>query len=575
MAASAHSAKTPVGLRSASLATLRILAHRMAHQDEPPDAGTLLAAAPVAPDARALALWRGRVDALALGARYTNATLHARLSPAHGSRQQLFTQLEQCRVEALGARHLPGMRANLAALQSASPISSTSRLLNAVRYHLGAPFAVGQASDLTPEALPLITRMAGLLRDQSAFGREALALVALLAMPDEASPDPSADMTRTRPNAGTDPSPAPQARRSVAEARSASPHVGILHRISREPRGIVVPQETVPVIGAARYHAYTRHFDRVLDAADVFEPARRSVLERQLNEQLKVTRSNFARWAHRLQRHLMVRQMRAWQFDLEEGVLDGARLTRVVTDPVKPLSFKQETPENFPLTAITILVDCSGSMRGAPIAIAAACTGLLGAVLERCGVRTEILGFTTARWRGGRSREQWITNARPDDPGRLTDLLHIVFKSGDTPWRRARRNLAAMLEDTLLKENVDGEALQWAHERLLRRPEPRRILMVISDGAPLDDATLAANDFGYLDRHLRTVIRDIESASPVELYAIGIGHNVGAYYSKAFTVSGPEDLGEAMVTQLIGLFDTPRTRVARREVRDTARSARQ
>jgi cobaltochelatase CobT len=311
-----------------------------------------------------------------------------------------------------------------------------------------------------------------------------------------------------------------------------------------------------------------------VDAADICEPARRDALEKQLIEQLQMTRSNLARWAHRLQRHLMVRQMRTWQFDLEEGVLDSAKLTRVVTDPVKPLSFKQESSENFPLTAITILVDCSGSMRGTPIAIAAACTGLLGTVLERCGVRTEILGFTTARWRGGRSREQWVADRRPADPGRLTDLLHVVFKNGDTPWRRARRNLAVMLEDSLLKENVDGEALQWAHERLMRRPEPKRILMVISDGAPLDDATLAANDYGYLDRHLRAVIKDIENDSPVELYAIGIGHNVGAYYSKAFTVSGPEDLGEAMVTQLIGLFDTPRIRMARREGRDAAKTAR-
>jgi cobaltochelatase CobT len=241
-----------------------------------------------------------------------------------------------------------------------------------------------------------------------------------------------------------------------------------------------------------------------------------------------------------------------------------------VTDPFKPLSFKQEASEDFPQTAISILVDCSGSMRGAPIAIAAACTELLGMVLERCGVRTEILGFTTARWRGGRSREQWLLAGRPADPGRLTDLLHIVFKDGDTPWRRARRNLAAMLDDSLLKENVDGEALRWAHERLLRRPEPRRILMVVSDGAPLDDSTLAANDYGYLDRHLRSVIAGIETSSPVDLYAIGIGHNVGAYYSRAFTVSGPGDLGEAMVTQLIGLFGSPRTHGPTGNVRGAA-----
>lgn len=283
------------------------------------------------------------------------------------------------------------------------------------------------------------------------------------------------------------------------------------------------------------------------------EPAE-GELDPEVAARLRDIRSGFARWAHRLQRHLLARQMRAWQFDREEGVLDAARLTRVVTDPLQPLSFKEETPGDFPLTAVTLLLDCSGSMRGLPIATAAGCTELLAAVLERSGVRVEILGFTTRQWRGGQSREKWLADSRPANPGRLTDLLHIVYKRGDVSWRRARRNLAAMLEEKLLKENVDGEALIFAHERLLRRPEPRRILMVISDGAPLDDATLAANDPGYLDRHLRAVIRDIERRGAVELLAVGIGHNVGAYYSRSFTVSGPENLGEAIVTQLIALL---------------------
>jgi cobaltochelatase CobT len=249
--------------------------------------------------------------------------------------------------------------------------------------------------------------------------------------------------------------------------------------------------------------------------------------------------------------------MRSWEFDLPEGLLDGARLTRVVTDPVQPLSFKAEKAEDFPLTAVTVLIDCSGSMRGRPIAMAASCAQVLGKVLERCGVNSEILGFTTRQWRGGQSRVKWLADARPQDPGRLTDLLHIVYKRSETPWRRARRNLAMMLDDTLLRENVDGEALQWAYERILRRPEPRRILMVISDGAPLDDSTLAANDLGYLDRHLHLIVDKIRRTT-VELIAIGIGHDVGVYYPRAFTVSGPDDLGEAMVAQLIALLGRPR-----------------
>jgi cobaltochelatase CobT len=262
------------------------------------------------------------------------------------------------------------------------------------------------------------------------------------------------------------------------------------------------------------------------------------------------------RWAHRLQRRLMSRCMSRWQFDVEEGLLDCARLPRIVLHPTEPLSFKQEAPAEFPETAVSILVDNSGSMRGAPIATAAVCADVLGSVLDRCGVKCEILGFTTRAWRGGRARERWSASGRAEKPGRLTELRHIVYKDMDAPWRRARRSLGAMLHPDLLKENVDGEALLWAHERLIRRPEQRRILIVISDGAPLDDATLATNDAEYLERHLGQVIAWLGRSSAVELHAIGIAHDVTAYYPRAVTISDSDELGKALFTRLAELLDS-------------------
>ena len=261
------------------------------------------------------------------------------------------------------------------------------------------------------------------------------------------------------------------------------------------------------------------------------------------------------RWAHRLQRRLMALQLRSWQFDRDDGLLDAARLTRLVTHPLEPLAYKQESEAAFPDTVVALLIDNSGSMRGTPIVTAAVCAELLGRVLERCGVKSEILGFTTGGWRGGRARAQWAANGRPIHPGRITELRHIVYKHADEPWRRARERLGLMLEPDLLKENVDGEALLWAHQRLLRRAEQRRVLLVISDGAPLDEATVEANGARYLERHLQTVIEWIETRSAVELAAVGIGHDVARYYRRAVTLPSAADLGEALVVQLLDLFD--------------------
>ena len=279
-----------------------------------------------------------------------------------------------------------------------------------------------------------------------------------------------------------------------------------------------------------------------------------------LDKQLSHLGSVVGRLANRLQRRLLAQQDRGWDFDLEEGYLDPARLARIVTDPQVPLSFKMERDTDFRDTVVTLLLDNSGSMRGRPITVAATCADILARTLERCGVKVEILGFTTRAWKGGLAREAWLKAGKPATPGRLNDLRHIVYKSADAPWRRSRRNLGLMMREGLLKENIDGEALLWAHDRLMRRPEQRKIMMMISDGAPVDDSTLSVNPGNYLERHLRQVIEELETKSPVELLAIGIGHDVTRYYRRAVTIVDAEELAGAMTEQLASLFEEDRRR---------------
>jgi cobaltochelatase CobT len=305
----------------------------------------------------------------------------------------------------------------------------------------------------------------------------------------------------------------------------------------------------------AAYRVFTTAFDETIDAADLCDPVELGRLRALLDQQLSALSSVVARLANKLQRRLMAQQSRSWTFDLEEGVLDAARLSRVIVDPTSPLLFKAESDSPFRDTVVTLLLDNSGSMRGRPIMVAAVCADILARTLERCGVKVEILGFTTRAWKGGQSREAWITAGKPANPGRLNDLRHIIFKAADAPWRRAKKNLGLMMREGLLKENIDGEALLWAHERLMARPEQRRILMVISDGSPVDDSTQSANQPLYLDRHLREVIADIENRSPAELLAIGIGHDVTRWYRRAVTLADVEQLGGAMVENLAALFE--------------------
>jgi cobaltochelatase CobT len=541
----------------------------------------LMAERPRAPDGAAIARWRGRIDAFALRARLVDARCFARHQPDGEVARRLFALLEQNRVEALGARRFAGMGANLAALAQESWIRTgpegvirsdaagwieTFALLTRVPF--GSPLPEAARASLThrwrswmsPQEATEVEVLAGLLEDQDAFDAQARRVVQTVlngasslqhAEPAPAEAGPAQPGARERgPPSSADPDPAAGVRRvgldgEVEAGGRASDASGVsgASEVSGER------------LSAAPYQVQTTAFDTTLLAGELYDAATlargRAELDRRVGSHL----SRIVRWAHRLQRKLLALQQRSWQFDCEEGVLDASRLYRVVTRPLEPLAYQRQADSRFPETVVTLLVDNSGSMRGVPIATAAVCAELLGRVLERCGVRTEILGFTTRCWNGGRPRRQWVMAGCPAGPGRLAELCHIVYKSADEPWRRASHRLGAMLHDELLKENVDGEALLWAWGRLRRRPERRRILVVICDGAPLDEATLGANDVLYLDRHLRAVIAGIERERSVELAAIGIGHDVTAYYPRAVTLPDTAALEEALVSQLLDLFE--------------------
>lgn len=531
-----------------------------------------------------LARWRGRVDALAARVRYGDAAVQARLRPTGRTAQLLFSLLEQARVESLGAGAFAGVRANLEALAQdswirARPGSVVRRTAGGsdgaawietfallARVPLGAPLppaallgrSHGWRSWISGEQVRELEVLAALLEDPAAFAAQSLRVIAAVLGADAAAGDEPRNPLSAQPAPGESSAATASARTSRASPGSADPMTWAELPAAAPLQTREEPGKH-PVRTAAPYRVFTTRFDETVSAAELRDPGTLERSRRELDRHLARLLPGVTRWAHRLQRRLLALQMRAWRFDLEEGLLDASRLSRVVTHPLEPLAYKQEGEAQFPATAVTLLVDNSGSMRGLPIATAAVCAELLGRVLERCGVASEVLGFTTRDWRGGRARAQWRTAGAPRGPGRLCELRHIVFKSAEQHWRRARPSFGLMLDDEQLKENVDGEALLWAHERLLRRPEPRRILLVISDGAPMDEATLEANEPDYLERHLRAVIDWIERDARVELAAVGIGHDVAAYYRRALTVPGVEQLGEAIVSQLIDLFEPPAT----------------
>jgi len=527
----------------------------------------------------ALSRWRGRIDSLAFRQRYSDPVCYARFEPQTRTERTLYSLLEQVRVELLAGREFPGARQNLGSLAHerwlrsrpeamlrSSPSAWFETLALLVRGALDAPLPEqaraslreGWRSWLREGETAEVERLRELVGNQQAYARQSLNVIAAFLAGATKSEQPQQSQ---EPDADVQPAEhrAQRIEKAGGDIQETSDAGDPLASVQlREPGPPPAPgegAESYPL-----YRIYTTEFDAVERATTMRDAATLARMRQEVDRLAGKRLDGVGRWAHKLQRRLQSLQTRYWQFDLEEGVLDAARLTRLVTHPFEPLSYKIEQECEFPDTLVTLLVDNSGSMRGVPIANAALCAELLGRVLERCGVKTEILGFTTRGWRGGRARAQWVAAGRPANPGRVTELLHVVYKSADEPWRRARGCLGLMLDSNMLRENVDGEALLWAHARMLSRPEHRRILIVISDGAPRDDATLDANDPQYLERHLQATIESIEQHSPVELVAIGIGHDVKRYYRRAVTLANSDTLGEAIVGQLLELFERPGAR---------------
>jgi cobaltochelatase CobT len=544
---------------------------------------------------------RGAADSAALRLRYHDVRLHSSLAPADPEARAVFDALETARVEAIGARAMSGVRANLAELVDARVRSDAIvRARNAEEVPLATAVGLIARERLTGEAPP-VSAQAGLklvegwiedkaaaeldslaltLDDQAAFARlsrqllEDLELAAALdenadeleetgeEEGDEAAGDEGEDEGESVPQEGDAEMRAEQADESGDESQQVEDYESEEEDLADgdeasdtgQPGQVRRNWELAP---PTDYRAFTTRFDEMIEAGELCDEAELNRLRAYLDQQIGGLQGVVTKLANRLQRRLMAQQARSWEFDQEEGLLDAARLARVIVNPRHALSFKVERETDFKDTVVSLLIDNSGSMRGRPIAIAAICADILARTLERCGVATEILGFTTRAWKGGQSRELWLSDGRPTHPGRLNDLRHIVYKQAGEPYRRARRNLGLMMREGLLKENIDGEALLWAHQRLLARPEERRILMVISDGAPVDDSTASANGGTYLERHLREVIGWIEQKSPVELVAIGIGHDVTRYYDRAVTIMDAEQLGGAMIEQLARLFEMP------------------
>ena len=549
-----------------------------------------------------VAIARGQADAQAMKMKHHDAVLHARMRPADAVAGAVFDAVEQARSAGLGARSMTGLHDNLTAEIAARlasdpiarattvdevPLSSAVELL--VRERI-AGLAVPESAEaglalvrdgIESRASDDLDALGLVIDDQAAFAQLATRMLQHL---DLLAPDTPLDATDPD-DAGTDQEQAPDESEQGEEEQSGG-SADMDARIERREGESGEPQEgdidpeamdgddegemgdmgddaPMPVrpnrnhgeIPDFSYRIFTQAHDETIAANELCDAEELTRLRGFLDQQLVPLQSAVTRLANRLQRRLMAQQNRAWEFDQDEGMLDAARLARVVANPTLSLSYKIERDTEFRDTVVTLLIDNSGSMRGRPISIAAICADILARTLERVGVKTEILGFTTRTWKGGQSREDWLAAGRPANPGRLNDVRHIIYKQADEPWRRARNALGLMMREGLLKENIDGEALVWAHSRIIHRPEDRRILMVISDGSPVDDSTLSVNAGGYLDQHLRQVIHWIETKSPVELIAIGIGHDVTRWYAKAVTIMDAEQLGGAIIDQLAGLFD--------------------
>jgi cobaltochelatase CobT len=524
--------------------------------------------------ANEMAKLRGAADAAALKLRHHDEALHASRIPTRREAKEVFDALEQVRVEAVGSQHMAGVAANLRAkLIEECEAEGYDRMTRKDQMPLPAALGLIARERLTGEAAPeaahrvldlwrdtigedaeqALAEMATTAEDQGAFARAARKLLTALDLA-EAEMEAESEQQDEEGEEGGESTPQ-QDQSGEGQSQSEQEDEGAAADGDDKPGGPQQRREVPQVDDTTRYHAFTTQFDEVVAADDLCDPEELTRLRQQLDQQLSHLQGVVSKLANRLQRRLLAQQQRAWDFDLEEGILDVARLARIVANPTHSLSYKRERETDFRDTVVTLLIDNSGSMRGRPITVAAMCSDILARTLERCAVKTEILGFTTRAWKGGQSRERWVAEGKARNPGRLNDLRHVIYKPADAPWRRARKNLGLMLREGLLKENIDGEALEWAYKRILARPEHRRILMVISDGAPVDDSTLSVNPGNYLERHLRKVIGEIEGRGAVELVAIGIGHDVTRYYRRAVTIVDAEELGGTMMKKLAELFD--------------------
>ncbi|MFZ2995614.1 cobaltochelatase subunit CobT [Sphingobium sp.] len=550
-----------------------------------------------------VALARGFADANALKLRHHNARVHAASAPGEPVSRAVFDAVEQARVEAIGSRQMVGVRANLNhALDLRLKSDPIRRARSADEVPLSTALALKVRERLTGQPIPKdvapgvamvdqwiedkagadLDALALAIDDQRAFQKMATAMLEHLALidadvpPDTEEPeaqdegedqeDQSEDGDSGQDESGdSDVNAEARAEDQGGDTEDGETDYSDEFDADNDAGADDMGEEGMMPVRPNRplsdlppgfdYKAYTTKHDEIVSPEDLCDEDELVRLRGFLDQQLVSLQGAVTKLANRLQRRLMAQQSRSWDFDQDEGMLDAARLARVIIDPTRSLTYKIERDTEFRDTIVTLLIDNSGSMRGRPISIAAISADIMARTLERCGVKTEILGFTTRAWKGGQSREEWLSAGRPPMPGRLNDLRHIIYKKADDPWRRARKNLGLMMREGLLKENIDGEALLWAHSRLIARSEERRILMVISDGAPVDDSTLSVNSGTYLERHLRQVIEWIENRSPVQLVAIGIGHDVTRYYRRAVTIMDAEQLGGTMVEQLAGLFD--------------------
>ena len=554
---------------------------------------------------------RGTSDALALYHRYHDDKTHARYAPEGGGiAQEIYEAMETARCEALGARDMPGTAGNIDAKigaeadrlglneltdKSDAPLAAAAGyLIRNLATGRELPAGAQNVLNLWREFLETQTgntfeNVSGQLEDQSQFAKLARQVITDLGYGDQLGndpddinedeeeqyqdetdddndPDSSGDEDSQEEDSEVNPEQSQEEQQDAGQA-SVALEDETSDDMSEEtelPEGEspMEPPAPQPISEAdPNYKVFKSDYDEEVHAEELAEPVELERLRAYLDQQLEPLKGAVSRLANKLQRRLQAQQNRSWLFDLEEGILDAGRLARVVANPTTPLSFKMEQDTEFRDTVVTLLLDNSGSMRGRPISIAAICADVLARTLERCNVKVEILGFTTRAWKGGQSREGWLNDGRPQQPGRLNDLRHIIYKGADAPWRRSRPNLGLMMKEGLLKENIDGEALEWAHRRMTARTEQRKILMVISDGAPVDDSTLSVNPANYLEKHLRDVIDMVERRKAVELLAIGIGHDVTRYYERAVTITDVEQLAGAMTEQLAALFDTdPRAR---------------